>query len=1023
MSTTSINLLRATALVSAITCALAIAPAIAQTPEGGQDASQSTRSSQADAKPPQTLGQITVTGSHLLQSAIQTTQPVVTITQQEIRSSGYQTVGQLLQNLPSVGPSINMTYNQTQNGIASINLHDLGSNRVLVLVNGQRWITTINGITDLTSVPLGVVERIDVMLDGASAVYGSEAIAGVVNIITKSNFNGVEVSAMSGAFDANGDGGGWDGLKHKYDITFGTTGAHSGILFAAGYSKQNPVYAMDRTISQQPTYGRGVQNGFPPEGGRFVVLNLLGVGTTPAGCVPGAVVCDVAGPNPSDPSGFHPYTTADNFNTNADQFLVTPSKRSYIFTQGHYDFTPDIQGHFTAAYRRRISSRQLFPFPMLLGVQGSNVQNGMQIGVAKDAPGNPFGVDLVPYFPGTPGFGQWCSLYGSSTCESQFDVAEVLISAPSGLGVFHINDDTKTTYFNGGLNGNIGDSWVWNANYIYSKQSTVETALGRNMAQFQNALSENCSTTPGCAPIDIFGYNTISQSAANYVNYQSLSTNSVTMQDLNASVTGPLFESWYAGEWDVAMGVEAEHQRAANTPDPLSVLGDAAAGKKSPTSGGVDTNAVFAELSIPLLRDVPFVKSASLDFAERFSRFRWDGIGNEFDPSTGTVGFVQAGSRATAATPRVTLKWVVTPSVMIRATWARGFRTPDMADLFSGISAANFVPLVDPCVTAPSSLPAGCGGVPHSPSSTGLVQFVTGGSVALKPEQSTTSTVGLVLNPASLPDLAISADVFRTKVNGLIQQPDLQGVINGCFVAGNASDCDHIVLSGTGSNTQITQIFALQDNVGSLRVAGADLAARYRLHTQDLGDFALSLAANFVGSLTSCLPGTGCSDIAGTGGSPLAGPDGDAYPKQRYNATANWTRGAWSASYSLNIIGPMWEDCALSVANGEGLTPAQTAAGQFNNGFCSNVEQSSADGSVLRGRNHIGTTAYSNFQVQRDFKRWNTTIAFGIQNLFNRNPPIAMAGGTYNFYNSVDDIPGRFFYANVRVRLGGADHE
>ena len=231
------------------------------------------------------LSNITVTGSHIPQTAIATSQPVISISRQQIDSTGYTNVGQLLTNLSSAGSSLTLNINNgNTSGLQTINLHDLGSQRVLVLVNGQRWIPTTGGNVDLTTIPLSVVDHVDVLLDGASAIYGSEAIAGVVNIITVKNYNGAEAHAYMGMFDGHADGGGWDGKTQKYSFTVGTSGDRAGILLSAGYYNTSPIWAGQRTISREPWIDFGTQlgsSGTPGGRSSFVTLSVPGATRAP----------------------------------------------------------------------------------------------------------------------------------------------------------------------------------------------------------------------------------------------------------------------------------------------------------------------------------------------------------------------------------------------------------------------------------------------------------------------------------------------------------------------------------------------------------------------------------------------------------------------------------------------------------------------------------------------------------------------------------------------------------------------
>ncbi|HET6602966.1 MAG TPA: TonB-dependent receptor plug domain-containing protein, partial [Xanthomonadaceae bacterium] len=190
------------------------------------------------------LDRIEVTGSRIRRSVdFETAQPVLTLTREDIERTGLTSVGDILQKISTNGATLNTTFNNGGNGETRVDLRNLGSNRTLVLVNGRRWVTTIDGAVDLNTIPVAIIERIEVLKDGASAIYGSDAIAGVVNIITRSDYEGAQVSALVGAYDEG------DGDTEAYDVTVGARGERAAAVFNVSYVEQEPVFAGDRPIS------------------------------------------------------------------------------------------------------------------------------------------------------------------------------------------------------------------------------------------------------------------------------------------------------------------------------------------------------------------------------------------------------------------------------------------------------------------------------------------------------------------------------------------------------------------------------------------------------------------------------------------------------------------------------------------------------------------------------------------------------------------------------------------------------
>ncbi|MHB8426097.1 MAG: TonB-dependent receptor plug domain-containing protein, partial [Gammaproteobacteria bacterium] len=189
-----------------------------------QDAAQSHSNQNQNSNTAQ-LGKIEVTGTRILRTDVETAQPVTIITRKQIQESGLTSIGDVLQSLPQSGTALNTAFNNGGNGATNIDLRDLGANRLLVLVNGRRWIPGLDGTVDLNQIPVSIIDHIEILQDGASAIYGSDAIAGVVNIITIKNYNGAEAHAYLGMYDGHNDGGGWDGKVQEYDFTIGSSGA------------------------------------------------------------------------------------------------------------------------------------------------------------------------------------------------------------------------------------------------------------------------------------------------------------------------------------------------------------------------------------------------------------------------------------------------------------------------------------------------------------------------------------------------------------------------------------------------------------------------------------------------------------------------------------------------------------------------------------------------------------------------------------------------------------------------------
>ncbi|WP_313211632.1 TonB-dependent receptor plug domain-containing protein, partial [Stenotrophomonas sp.] len=474
--------------VAVSVCLLLAAPALAS----AQDAPRSTTD----------LDRVEVTGSRIKRAEVEGQVPIQTLTRTEIERTGLTSIGDVLQQLTGSGSALNAKFNSSGNfgfppdgsgvgaGSAQVDLRHLGAKRVLVLVDGIRWVNEssasgVGAATDLNTIPLAIVERIEVLEDGASSLYGSDAIAGVVNIITRREFDGAQVTMNYGEYTKG------DGTQKGVDLAWGTSGDRYSLFLGASWTKQDPVYARDREQSRFPIPGTGLafgSGGIPQ--GRFAFVDP-NTGAS-QNIVPNTGVSNPrydgsAGCNRSD--DYHCFTSADRFNFAEYNLVLTPSERKGIFGQFRFDLTDDIQWYIKALGNRRESTNQAGPEPLFFGPDGATGNPlADNIVVSGLNPYNPFGFDLVA--SGN------MSLIGRRPVEG-------------GARVFE--QEVNTQYFATGLVGQFqaaDRSWFWDLNGMYSKNKAEQTNYGSydiykvNMALGDPAV---CAATPGCVPLNIFG--------------------------------------------------------------------------------------------------------------------------------------------------------------------------------------------------------------------------------------------------------------------------------------------------------------------------------------------------------------------------------------------------------------------------------------------------------------------------------------------------------------------------------------
>ena len=1014
------------------------------------------------------LGKIEVTGTRIKRTDVETAQPVQVVTQSQIKATGLTSIGDVLQQVSSFGVSQNTNFNNAGNGSSQLNLRNLAPNRLLVLLNGQRVNSRVDGAVDLNNIPAAIIDHVEILQDGASAIYGSDAIAGVVNIITVKNYNGAEANAFIGMFDGKNDGGGWDGKTQSYDFTIGTSNDKSGIVMNVQYVNQTPMFAGNRTISKEPLIGGGNASGSSgAAGGRFIVL---GRGDQTAGALNNTgcsfsassdvTFCSLTPKTPGNTatgqtvSSLRGFTPTDRFNYAPLNYLVTPNERTSAYVQAHYDLADNLTFNTMVIYNNRVSQQQLAPSPLFLGAGGSNFSNGQIISVSALNPYNPFGKGLIGSSQvatttntQTGVVTKPAACYLANTCYE----LSLIGRRPLELGNRVLNQEVSSFAFRGGFKGYfnaLGNEWDWDAGYNFGKiyesrpltgflnTERLQTALGTANADGTNSApcTINGQVAPGCVPFNIFGgYNqatgqgSITPAMANYVLYENHDTDAQAMRDYVANLSGDLFDL-PAGPFGLALGVESLEHDAFFHPDELAVIGNSSGNTTLPSNGRESTKAEYIEFNIPLVTDAPFMKDVSLDVAERWSQFKWVG-GNAGDPGTGVE------HSAANASGRAALRWQATDELLLRGSWSQGFRIPSVSEFFLGNSDA-FPGVSDPCVGPAGAKPGtiGCStGTVVQPN--GQIKTTDGGNANLTPERSISRTAGFVYNPTSLPGFDLSMDYYKIELLRAVATIGPQTILNGCY-SGNLLYCQLITRgAGPSGNSSaagsISDILNTNVNIGAVKVEGVDLSAHYKFPSSSVGDFKAGLEWSFTkqyvvtqpfgnGSLSSQELSATTTFVGATGANTTVG----GTPKQRGTLNLAWNSGDWSATWSMEYIGHMIEDCngtytffGVSPASAPGFVktlvknrctgqPTPSAPGSFP-----------FDGDAKVPTNHLGATVYHDVGVTYHADSVNTDFTFGIRNLFDKQPPISMSAFANSFLPAFYRAPGRFFYGRIGVKF------
>ncbi|QNR96464.1 TonB-dependent receptor [Stenotrophomonas sp. 169] len=913
------NTLRDAVVLALITSAAGTGTAIAQ------EASGTTN-----------LDRISVTGSRIKSTDVETSQPVLSLTRADIEKQGVTSVADILQRVAANGAALNRTFNNGGDGSSGISLRNLGSSRTLVLVNGRRWTTGLDGSVDLNTIPVAMVERIDVLKDGASTIYGSDAIAGVVNIITKRDFDGAEANFYKGQYS---DG---DGEREAYDFTLGTTTDRASVMIGASYVNEKEVMAGDRAISAggPPFFsgqsGTGIPGSYVRNGTRRIIID----GTE----VP--FVSNVHG-----------------YNTSPDNYLLTPNERTSLFAAGSYNITDNVTFRTEAMYNERKSEQLLAAMPV----------TGMTL--SADSVYNPYGVDLT-------GVNRRFNETGGRS----------------------FNQNVKNWHFYGGFEGffEFADrTFDWDVGYRYDKTDQNDLTYGLlNVARLDEAYGPSeirggvpvCVTAPGgdvitgCAPINpLGGLGSISPEALEYTTFTAHDSATQESKGYYANISGEIVQL-PAGALGFAAGYEYRKESGQFDPDAFIASGLSTGNGASPTKGSYDLDEMYLELSIPVLADLPGAQLLDFSVATRYSKY--SNFGNT---TNNKFGF----------------RWKPIDDLMVRGNYSEGFRAASINDLFRG-NTDSFETYADPCAAA--NLPTGAvlaqcqaQGVPA-----GLVQPGTDGDAGplqtvepftwtsnpnLKPETSTSKTLGLVFSPSFVQGLNVTLDWWQIKIEDAITRPSIDDIMDRCY-GGTAQEqaayCGLITrdpnYGTTAENGAIVNVDMPLQNLSSYKVEGWDLGMLYRLPEFSFGQFTISWDSTYLSKWET--QATADSAVEGRQGKYL---NQDPYWRIRSNLYLDWSYQDFGINYGFRYKSGMTEACLLGAAT---------------RAYCSDA---------VNRENHISSTVYHDVQFRYNTP-WNGTVMVGLNNVWDKDPPQSYAV-SYNMFDPQYDLPGRYMYMQYKQKF------
>jgi iron complex outermembrane receptor protein len=906
-------------------------------------------SSIAQAQTTETPQRVEITGSRIRQVDVETAQPIQVMTQEQIQKTGLVTVGDIINNLsaagtPAFSKGATLTSNREQGG-QYINMRNLGSNRLLVLVNGKRWTATVAGYTDMSTIPAAFIERIEILKDGASSIYGSDAIAGVVNIILRKTMVGGQASVYNGQNELG------DGKTKDYSISYGAGDDKANMMFGLSHSDQGAVWAKDREVTAYSNGPGHFNSGFGAgPWGRIRQVNAAGAASGFNNYLnhTGSYMGDGTGSSSRNPANYHAYANADadTFNSTSQMMYTSPTRLTTLFTKGSLALPYDMRFTTTAMYAERLSSRQVAGYPL-----NSQTQSKFPVYIDKDSYYNPYGNQVAG-----AGKGQDLFFYRRT-----IEVPRVT------------DNENRTLHVDAVLEGDVsimGKAWNWNVGYNHSAISGNVLSTGNlNLLNLKKAVGPSflnasgqvqCGTAAApvplaeCVPFDILGGPSASTAAAlNYVMSTGQATYGSTINSATADITGELF-TLPAGAIGMAAGLEHRSINGYDRPGQFEQSGYSTDLAGNATYGKYTVREAYLELNVPLLKDMPFVQLLSVDIASRYSDY---------------------SNFGSTHNSKASLMWKPIRDLLARGTYAQGFRAPALQDTFGG-GSQSYDAYLDACdslygeAAKNPAVKARCtaAGVPANfrqvnqagapvPAAGAQtpVPFNTGaGNSSLSPETATTKTFGLVYSPSWLSGASVSLDYFDIHVKNRITGVSAVYEINQCYVDGVQSFCDKIKRDATG---QISSLSRGNANLGELGTRGVDLTLAYRFPRTAYGQVGLRSESTYVDRYE--IKSTATSDFIN-----YAGEFG--YNRVKSNLALDWNLGNWSATLASRYYSGVKVHCWSAPANLE----------------CSNATDIASWGT---GYSKLGAMVYNDLSVGYAFP-WKGKLLVGANNVFNRKP-------------------------------------
>ncbi len=833
----------------------------------------------------ESMEEIITTGTRIKRADLDSASPITVIDREAILSQGVTDVGNLIQRMPSMaGTPIGTTTNNGNNstGAVLIDLRGMGTSRTVTLVNGKR---TVDG-GDYTTIPSTMIERVEILKDGASAVYGADAVAGVVNIITRTDFEGVEIEAQVNEWDNTRNGG-----QQSISLIAGKTFGDGHFVVGAEYVNQETAFQSDTPWGYMQSsyyiFEEGCESPKPTN------CDFFGSSRIPESriqfAIPGTQLDDIFMIE-SPGAAMTPYD-GRTYNYAPINYMQTPYKRMNVFAEGSFDVSDNVT--FKASFRGsdRTSEQELAPLPYDSNIYPS--YSGTFNGNAY------LGVSEANYYV-MQGIAAYNLANGTNFApEPVTNIRRRMVETPR-----HYTQDLNQFQTVLSFEGTLSDM-DWEVYYNRGKRTIVNNNLGQfsgvrltgalgPSADLDNDGNPECYSDPnydpasliiGCVPMNFWaGEGAVTQDMIDWVGVESVDSRVSDQEIFGASITGSAFDL-PGGElgWAVGVGYWADAYK--QTPDSAKSIGAITGGTGAGTDGSLYSKSLFAELYAPIFDNGS--QSLSVKAGARYDDYNLFG-----DDTTWQLGF----------------EFGVVESFKIRATAGTAFRAPSISELYGGLlrSAPTYS---DPCDPADYAAEYGGDGVNNAPgcardalrTDTQVTSFV-GGSVDIIPESADTYTAGFVFTPQiGDGDLSLTVDWWLIEMEDAINSLGTQYILDQCYVEQNAAECAKIFRRDDVDFT-IREILDAQTNVAENTGEGVDLEVRYDFGT-DVGDFNVALLwSHLLERSRVPLPGDPVDDQTGQHVDRTVCDTCGTFAEDKMNFSARWQRNNLSVSYLAEYI-------------------------------------------------------------------------------------------------------------------------